>query len=100
MTFNFRSPLRHPVHKPRRAFLLGTMLFVAGFICSGPARSETDSASSDSSQTVRQVIGDITVQGNFMQKKKTVLSKVKARKGDVVVDPTFRADVDRLLETG
>lgn len=45
-------------------------------------------------------IGDITVEGNAFSKPKAVLSKIKARKGDVVTDPAFRGDVDRLLESG
>ncbi|HRY29782.1 MAG TPA: outer membrane protein assembly factor BamA [Elusimicrobiota bacterium] len=48
----------------------------------------------------RQMIAEVTVEGNQSVKKRTVLGKVKIRKGDVVVDPAFRADVDRLLETG
>ncbi|HOW27235.1 MAG TPA: outer membrane protein assembly factor BamA [Elusimicrobiota bacterium] len=48
----------------------------------------------------RQVIKELTVKGVHNVKPRQVLSHVKARKGDVVVDPTFRADVDRILETG
>ncbi len=48
----------------------------------------------------RPLIGEVAVEGNRTVKRRAVLSKVKARKGDVVVDPSFRADVDRLLETG
>ncbi len=92
MTFN---SLPIPRTLLRRTVLFGTALFLAGFAV--PVRAESDSP--DSSFT-RQVIGEVTAQGNVIQKKKAVLSKVKARKGDVVVDPTFRADVDRLLETG
>jgi outer membrane protein insertion porin family len=47
-----------------------------------------------------RVIGEIAVRGNEAVKKKTVLSKIKARKGDLIVNPTFQSDVDRLLETG
>jgi outer membrane protein insertion porin family len=46
-----------------------------------------------------RVIGDVTVEGNRFMKKRAVLSKVTLRKGEVVVDPNFRKDVDRLLET-
>lgn len=45
-------------------------------------------------------ITDIVVEGNLFSKARSVLSKVKARKGDVVTDLAFRGDVDRLLETG
>jgi outer membrane protein assembly factor BamA len=45
-------------------------------------------------------IGQIAVEGNKFSKASVVLSKVKARKGDVVTDPAFRGDVDRLLESG
>jgi outer membrane protein insertion porin family len=45
-------------------------------------------------------IAEIVVEGNRFSKSRSVLSKVKARKGDVVTDLAFRADVDRLLETG
>lgn len=45
-------------------------------------------------------IAEIVVDGNRFSKSRSVLSKVKARKGDVVTDLAFRADVDRLLETG
>lgn len=45
-------------------------------------------------------IGQISVEGNRFSKASIVLSKVKARKGDVVTDPAFRGDVDRLLESG
>jgi len=45
-------------------------------------------------------VGDVAVQGNRFVKSKTVLSKVKVHKNDVIIDPTFRGDVDRLLESG
>jgi outer membrane protein insertion porin family len=48
----------------------------------------------------RRLIAEVAVEGNRTVKRRTVLSKVKTRKNDVVVDPSFRADVDRLLETG
>ncbi|MBI4396721.1 MAG: outer membrane protein assembly factor BamA [Elusimicrobia bacterium] len=76
------------VHKFK--FIIGS--FCLMFFFSTVARAQTTEA--------RQLVGDIAVEGNRTLKKKTVLSKVKVRKGDIVVDPAFRADVDRLLETG
>jgi outer membrane protein insertion porin family len=46
------------------------------------------------------VVGAVAVEGNRFIKSKTILAKVRVRKGDALVDPSFRADVDRLLETG
>jgi len=46
------------------------------------------------------LIGELSVTGQLFSKPKTVLSKVKARVGRSVTDPSFRADIDRLLETG
>ncbi|MBK8574168.1 MAG: hypothetical protein IPN90_00280 [Elusimicrobia bacterium] len=45
-------------------------------------------------------VAQISVEGNKYSKANAVLSKVKVRKGDVVTDPAFRGDVDRLLESG
>lgn len=45
-------------------------------------------------------IGEVVAEGTRFAKPRAVLSKIKARKGDPVTDPAFRADVDRLLETG
>ena len=58
--------------------------------------AESPSAGPD----IPPVIGQISVEGNRFSKANSVLSKVKARKGDVVTDPAFRGDVDRLLESG
>jgi outer membrane protein insertion porin family len=49
---------------------------------------------------VPPTVSQISVEGNAFSKASTVLSKVKVRKGDVVTDPAFRGDVDRLLESG
>ncbi len=46
------------------------------------------------------VIGEVRAEGNRFLKVRAVLSKTKARAGDTVTDSAFRADVDRLLETG
>ncbi|MBL0350811.1 MAG: outer membrane protein assembly factor BamA [Elusimicrobia bacterium] len=46
------------------------------------------------------VIKDLRVEGNRFLRSRTVLSKVKAKAGDTVTDPAFRADIDRLFETG
>lgn len=45
-------------------------------------------------------VGEVAVRGNRFMKPKAVLSKVKVRKNDVIIDPSFRGDVDRLLESG
>jgi len=79
-----RRPL---IHRARAALLFLTACLYAG-------------AAATRAEETRQIIGEVTAQGQTTLKKKTVLNKVKARKGDVVADPTFRADVDRLLETG
>ena len=77
--------------------------FVAGggvFLCllfSAPLfAADASSVSSD----IPPTIGQIAVEGNRFSKASAVVSKVKARKGDVVTDPAFRGDVDRLLESG
>lgn len=70
----------------RRA-ALGVALLIAGIASLGRA---------DDSST----IGELSVEGQRFSKPRAVLSKVKARVGDTVTDPAFRADVDRLLETG
>lgn len=57
-------------------------------------------APSSSDQDLPPTIGQVSVEGNKFSKANVVLSKVKARKGDVVTDPAFRGDVDRLLESG
>ncbi len=48
----------------------------------------------------RPLVGEVTTEGNRFIKKRRILSKVKVRKNDIVIDPAFRADVDRLLESG
>lgn len=45
-------------------------------------------------------VGEVAAQGNKFLKDRAVISKVKVRKNDAIIDPTFRADTDRLLESG
>jgi outer membrane protein insertion porin family len=71
-----------------RAFF-GTILVAAFLAAPGRAAAEAT-----------PTIGDVVVEGNRFVKTRAVLSKVKARRGNPVTDPAFRADVDRLLETG
>ncbi|MBL0058351.1 MAG: outer membrane protein assembly factor BamA [Elusimicrobia bacterium] len=68
------------------------VLFVSAFLLF-PARRV-------SAEDLPPTVGEITVEGNRFTKPGAVLSKVKVRKGDVMTDPAFRGDVDRLLESG
>lgn len=69
---------------------LGACLILAG----------TSLRAEDPAQGPPSVIGALGVEGNRFIRPRTVLSKVKARVGETVLDPTFRADIDRLFETG
>jgi outer membrane protein insertion porin family len=77
-------------HSARLRLKNAFCLLALGFLFAGPLALRADA----------QTVGEVSVEGNKSIKKRTVLSKVKIRKGDIVVDPSFRADVDRLLETG
>lgn len=88
-----KSPLFSPAPRPGR-------LILTLALCAGWAAASLSAAPPVESVDKRQVIGEVTARGQAAQKKRQVLSKVKARKGDVIVDPSFRADTDRLLETG
>jgi outer membrane protein insertion porin family len=83
----------------RSPFLSWTILGVALFSLCHMSRVYAEESVVDGSD-IPPLIGQISVEGNRFSKASSVLSKVKARKGDVVTDPAFRGDVDRLLESG
>jgi outer membrane protein insertion porin family len=64
------------------------------------ASTPTIPALTDPRPDERGPVGAVEVDGAKFMSRRSVLSKVKVRVGDVVVDPAFRADMDRLLETG
>jgi outer membrane protein insertion porin family len=77
----------------RRPFFFWGAAVLGAWLCAGTAASAR-------AEGPPPTIGEIAVEGNTFSKAKAVLSKIKARKGDVVTDPAFRGDVDRLLESG